>query len=266
MRKARQKKTDFIGTDGEISMTGLSEMTCTPDALQRVTPYGVSTTTMTIEATLPKYLPTTSGGPVMPAEKGTHLLKTLEADCSGASDKKDLVTAMLITEHTGRGIIGMTHTTTETIQLNNIERGCRWDTIIMTIGSPWNLHAKLLRTYLQPFLPPLDGVSYLVIIRFIFHRASSFRRGTPIGQRSHSVKFAIPMGSVDAFLSRVEKNPWPLAMRAYLEPRNFWRSRRATLIEPLLSWQEYRQLRSQAQPVEQYLDGWESGRPVIIGS
>ena len=134
------------------------------------------------------------------------------------------------------------------------------------IGSPWNLHAKLLKTYLQPFLPPLDGVSYLVIIRFIFHRASSFRRGTPIGQQSHSVKFAMPMGSIDAFLSRVEKNPWPLAMRAYLEPRSFWRSRKATLIEPLLSWQEYRQLRSLAQPVEQYLDGWESGRPVIIGS
>ena len=264
MRKARRHKTDFIGTDGEISMTGLSEMTCTPDELQRVTPYGVSITTMTIAATLPKYSPTTYGGHATPAEKDTHLLKTLEADCSGASDKKGLVTAMLITEHIRRGIIGMTHTTTETIQLNNTERGYGWDTTIMTIGSPWNLHAKLLRTYLQPFLPPLDGVSYLAIIHFIFQGASSFRRGTPIGQRSHSVRFAIQMGLIDAFLSRVEKNPWPLAMRAYPEPRNFWRSRRATLIEPLLSWQEYRQLRSQAQPVEQYLDGWESGRPTII--
>ena len=207
MRKAHRHKTDFIGTDGEISMTGLSEMTYTPDELQRVTPYGVSITTMTIEATLPKYLPTTSGGHVMPAEKGIHLLKTLEADCSGASDKKGLVTAMLITEHIRRGIIGTTHTTTETIRLNNIERGFKWDTTIMTIGSPWNLHAKLLRTYLQPFLPPLDGVSYLIIIRFIFHKASSFRRGTPIGQRSHSVRFAIPVDLIDAFLSRVEKNP-----------------------------------------------------------
>ena len=68
MRKALQQKTDFIGTDGEISMTGLSEMTCTPDALQRVTPYGVSTTTMTITATLLKCSPTTCGGHATPAD------------------------------------------------------------------------------------------------------------------------------------------------------------------------------------------------------